>query len=147
MWVNLQLSVLLENEAIVFETAVTPAKNFHLIVPLVVTIKYGLDEVWLSIGDVQEEPIVFQDSLHLISLTCVLIASRRISQVTYLLHVSSAVFQCLFWRTPRATEDHSIERALVKSNVDAAGLNVRPEGASSSSIQPRQESSLDRTSP
>jgi hypothetical protein len=42
----------------------------------------------------------------------------------YLLDVSSAVLQSLFWRTPRATEDHSIECALIKSNVDAAGLDV-----------------------
>lgn len=43
---------------------------------------------------------------------------------TYLLHISSAVLQSLFWRTPRATEDHGIECALIESDVDAAGLDV-----------------------
>ena len=124
MHVPLQLLLLFQNEAVVFEAAVATAKNFHLIVPLIVTVQDGFDEVWLPVGDVKKEAIVFQNSLNLVSSDHALIVSRKQVQQPYLLHVSSAVLQSLFWRTPRATENHSIECALIKSNVDAAGLDV-----------------------
>ena len=52
MHVSLQLLLLFQNEAVVFEAAVATAKNFHLIVPLIVTVQNGFDEVRLPVGDV-----------------------------------------------------------------------------------------------
>jgi hypothetical protein len=69
----LHLLLLLQNEAVVFKAAVATAKNFHLIVPLIVTVQDGFDEVWLPVGDVKKEAIVFQNSLNLVLLDHALI--------------------------------------------------------------------------
>jgi hypothetical protein len=57
--------VLPEDEAVVFEATVASSQDLHLIVPLIVAVQDGLDEVRLPVGDVQEESILFQNSLNL----------------------------------------------------------------------------------
>lgn len=59
------LITLLQDKAIVFKAAVASAQSFHLVIPFIVAIEDGLDEMRLAVGNVQEEPIVFQDSLNL----------------------------------------------------------------------------------
>jgi hypothetical protein len=46
-----------QNESVVLE-AITAAKSLHLIVPLIISIEYRLDEMGLSVSDVQKESIV-----------------------------------------------------------------------------------------
>jgi hypothetical protein len=87
----LHLLLLFQNEAVVFEAAVATAKNFHLIVPLIVTVQDGFDEVWLPVGDVKKEAIVFQNSLNLVLLDHALIESRNTSETSV---PPSCIFRC-----------------------------------------------------
>lgn len=64
-WCCLCLFVLSQNEAVVLEAAVAPSQNLHVVVPLIVAIKNGLDKVRLAVGDVEKETIIFQNSLNL----------------------------------------------------------------------------------
>lgn len=66
MWWLQLLFVLLQYETIVFEAAVAPAQNLHLVIPFIITVENGFYKVRLSVGDVQEIAIVFQNTLNLV---------------------------------------------------------------------------------
>ena len=91
MHILLQLLLLFQDETVVFEAAVATAKSFHLIVPLVVTVQDGFDEVWLPVGDVKKEAVVFQNSLNLVLLDHALTASRNMSGTNV---PPSCIFRC-----------------------------------------------------
>jgi hypothetical protein len=96
----MQLLVLFQNEAVVFKAAVATAKNLHLIVPLIVTVQDGFDEVWLPVGDVKKEAVVFQNSLNLVSSDHALIAPRNTSG-------TSVPPSCIFRYSPKSLLEDS----------------------------------------
>lgn len=75
-----------QDEAVVFEATVASSQDLHLIVPFIVAVQDGLDEMRLTVGDVQEEPILFQNSLNLVQSDAVVSKIDQIGLLTSIIY-------------------------------------------------------------
>jgi hypothetical protein len=79
--------VLPQDEAIVFKAAVASSQDFHFIVPFIVAVQNGLDEMRLSVGDVQKETILFQNSLDLVLSDTLNLEDDQVGQLTSFMYL------------------------------------------------------------